>query len=79
MAPSEYVKRNCYFTCETDEGDMTPSLKEVGEDHILMATDYPHFDSEFPHTVSGIKERKDLTAKQKDKICGKNTAKLLNL
>jgi predicted TIM-barrel fold metal-dependent hydrolase len=44
-----------------------------------MATDYPHFDSEYPHTVSGIRERKDLTAKQKDKILGENAAKLLNL
>jgi predicted TIM-barrel fold metal-dependent hydrolase len=44
-----------------------------------MATDYPHFDSEFPHTVSGIRERTDLTAKQKDKILGENAARLLNL
>jgi uncharacterized protein len=51
----------------------------VGEDHILMATDYPHFDSEYPHTVSGIRERKDLTAKQKDKILGENAARLLKL
>ena len=58
---------------------MTQSLTEVGEDHILMATDYPHFDSEYPHTVSGIRERKDLTAKQKDKILGENAARLLNL
>jgi predicted TIM-barrel fold metal-dependent hydrolase len=58
---------------------MTQSLKEVGEDHILMATDYPHFDSEFPHTVSGIMERSDLTKRQKEKICGENAAKLLNL
>jgi uncharacterized protein len=79
MPPSEYVRRNCYFTCEADEGDMTRSLKEVGEDHILMATDYPHFDSEYPHTVSGIRERTDLTAKQKDKILGENAARILNL
>jgi predicted TIM-barrel fold metal-dependent hydrolase len=44
-----------------------------------MATDYPHFDSEFPHTVSGIKERNDLTQRQKEKICGENAEKLLNL
>ena len=44
-----------------------------------MATDYPHFDSEYPHTVSTIRERKDLTAKQKDKILGENAARLLNL
>jgi predicted TIM-barrel fold metal-dependent hydrolase len=79
MPPSEYVRRNCYFTCEADEGDMTRSLTEIGEDHILMATDYPHFDSEYPHTVSGIRERTDLTPKQKDKILGENAARLLNL
>jgi hypothetical protein len=39
----------------------------------------PHFDSEYPHTVSGIRERKDLTPKQKDKILGENAARLLNL
>jgi predicted TIM-barrel fold metal-dependent hydrolase len=44
-----------------------------------MATDYPHFDSEYPHTVSSIRERKDLTPRQKDKILGENAAKLLNL
>jgi predicted TIM-barrel fold metal-dependent hydrolase len=44
-----------------------------------MATDYPHFDSEFPHTVSGIRARTDLSAKQKDKILGENAARLLNL
>jgi predicted TIM-barrel fold metal-dependent hydrolase len=33
----------------------------------------PHF------TVSGIRERKDLTPKQKDKILGENAARLLNL
>jgi predicted TIM-barrel fold metal-dependent hydrolase len=58
---------------------MTRSLKEVGEDHILMATDYPHFDSEYPHTVSGIRERTDLTARQKDKILGENAGRILNL
>ena len=48
MGPSEYVKRNCYVTCEADEGDMTQSLKEVGEDHIPMATDYVHFNFNTP-------------------------------
>jgi len=79
MPPSEYVRRNCYFTCETDEKDLARPIEEVGEDHILMATDYPHFDSEYPNTVSGIRERRDITAKQKDKILGENAARLLNL
>ena len=51
----------------------------VAWENILMATDFPHFDSEYPHTVSSIRERKDLTPKQKDKILGENAEKLLNL
>jgi predicted TIM-barrel fold metal-dependent hydrolase len=44
-----------------------------------MASDYPHFDSEFPHTVATIREREDLTERQKDKILGGNAARLLQL
>jgi uncharacterized protein len=78
MEPGAYVRRNCWFTMEADEGDITESLEQVGADHILMATDYPHFDSEYPDTVSGIRARADLTPKQKDMILGENAAKLLN-
>src|SRR4029450_9502159 len=55
------------------------ALEEVPEDHILMATDYPHSSSEWPHTVGGIRERSDITARQKDMILGENAAALLNL
>ncbi|HZS03089.1 MAG TPA: amidohydrolase family protein [Chloroflexota bacterium] len=79
MPPSEYVKRNCYFTCEADELHLGRALEEIPEDHVLMATDYPHFDSEWPHTVAGIRERDDITARQKDLILGENAARLLNL
>lgn len=79
MPPSEYVKRNCYVTCEADEKDLSRSIAEIGEDRVLMATDYPHFDSEFPHTVSSIRERNDLTMRQKEKIVGENASQLLNL
>jgi uncharacterized protein len=79
MAPSEYIRRNCYVTCEADEADLARPIAEIGEDHILMASDYPHFDSEFPHTVASIRGRNDLTAGQKGKILGENAARLLRL
>jgi len=79
MSPTEYIRRNCYVTMEADEGDLARPLAELGEDRILMATDYPHFDSEYPHTVSTIRARKDLTGAQKDKILGGNAAALLRL
>jgi len=66
-------------TCEADEPDLRRPVAEIGEDHILMASDYPHFDSEFPHTVSNIRARGDLTERQKDKILGENAVRLLRL
>ncbi len=54
MPPLEYVKHNCYFTWEADEPPLGRAIEEIGEAHVLMTTDYPHFDSEWPHTVAGI-------------------------
>ena len=58
---------------------MATPIQELGEDRIFLATDYPHFDSEYPHTVSGIEERSDITDKQKTRILGENAEELLNL
>jgi predicted TIM-barrel fold metal-dependent hydrolase len=79
MAPSAYIKRNCYVSCEADERYLGNAVAELGADRICMATDYPHFDSRFPETVAGIRERSDLTAQQKDMILGGTAAKLLRL
>ena len=79
MLPSEYVKRNCYITCEADEKWLPLALAEVGETHVLMATDYPHFDSTFPKTVSGIRERPDISPKQKKLILEDNALNLIHV
>jgi predicted TIM-barrel fold metal-dependent hydrolase len=81
MTPSAYVKRNCYVTLEADEvpGALRMALEEMGEDRILMATDYPHFDSEYPHTVSKLQENNLLTPIQKEKILGENARELLRI
>jgi predicted TIM-barrel fold metal-dependent hydrolase len=75
------VKRNCFVTLEADEvpGALRMALEELGEDHLLMATDYPHFDSEYPHTVSKLRANALLTPIQKEKILGENARQLLNL
>ena len=79
MPPSEYVKRNCYITCEADEKWLALALAEVGETHVLMATDYPHFDSTFPRTVRGVRERPDISPKQKKLILEENALNLIDL
>jgi predicted TIM-barrel fold metal-dependent hydrolase len=55
------------------------ALAEVGETHVVMATDYPHFDSTFPNTVKGIRERFDLSPRQKKLILEENALQLIHL
>jgi len=77
--PSEYLKENCYVTCEADEKLLKLALEEFNEDRILMASDYPHFDSEYPGTVHELNERTDITNKQKEKILSENAKEFLRL
>ena len=77
--PSELIKRNVWVTCEADERPMNRVFEEFPESHVLMATDYPHYDTEFPHTVDTIRKRSDLTGRQKDMILGENAAELLGM
>jgi hypothetical protein len=44
-----------------------------------MATDYPHYDSEFPETVRGIRARSDLSSKHKEMILGRNAEEFIRL
>jgi uncharacterized protein len=79
MKPSDYVKRNCYVTCEADEKRLPLALAEFNEDHVLVASDYPHFDSEYPGTIHELKERGDISPKQKEKILSINPKEFLRV
>src|SRR5690606_23770667 len=43
-APSEYFKKNLYFTIETEEPELAEAAHVFGASQFLFATDYPHDD-----------------------------------
>src|SRR6266404_9690169 len=47
-------------------------IERIGADKILFASDYPHWDGMFPHVVSTIRGRKDISDDAKAKILGEN-------
>ena len=80
MAPSEYFKHpNLFFACEADEKMLPYTLSVVGEDSIVMATDYPHWDAPFPGAVTGITDRDDISDEQKQKILVDNARRYLGI
>ncbi|HXG52911.1 MAG TPA: amidohydrolase family protein [candidate division Zixibacteria bacterium] len=75
--PSEYMTAgNWFYATEPEESTLPYVLEKIGEDVILFASDYPHWDGGFPHMVSTVRGRKDITEKQKEKIMCANAARL---
>ena len=50
--------------------------ESLGADKILYASDYPHWDCEFPNSVLAISEREELSDKTKRAILGDNARRL---
>ena len=54
--PSEVFSRQVYATYEEDRIGVT-LIPEVGVDNVMWASDYPHPDSTFPHSMWAIEEQ----------------------
>jgi hypothetical protein len=79
-APSDYVKsESCFVSCEPDEEGLAHTAVVLGEDRIIFASDYPHGDCDFPHSVTKIRNRGDLPESLKEKILWKNPARLYGI
>jgi uncharacterized protein len=78
--PSDYIRSGkIYFSCEADEWMMPQAVKLIGENQIVWASDFPHWDHSFPHSIDEIRERGDLTEAQKTKILNDNARRLYGL
>jgi len=47
-APSQYFFRQCYVATDADEKVLKQVVEAVGDDNIVVSTDYPHSDGLFP-------------------------------
>lgn len=75
--PSEYITAgNWFFAAEPEESTVPFCLERIGEDVVLFASDYPHWDGGFPYMTSTVKGREDITEPQKTKIMRDNAARL---
>ena len=78
--PSEYVRSGkIYFSCEAGEWLLPQAVKLIGENQIVYASDYPHWDNSFPESIDEIRDRGDLSDTQKRKILGDNARRMYGL
>jgi predicted TIM-barrel fold metal-dependent hydrolase len=74
--PSTYFNRQCFVACDADEETLPGTVSCLGDDRILFASDYPHFNGTFPGAVAPIKDRSDLGVESRAKILGTNALRL---
>jgi hypothetical protein len=53
--PAEYVAAgNIVVTCEPDEKSVPYVVEMLGDECIMFASDYPHWDGAWPHATSEL-------------------------
>lgn len=76
-SPREHMTGpQCFFACDPDESSVEHFLAVMGEDRLIYASDYPHWDAKFPGTVEMIAARTTLSDRQKAKVLGGNAMRL---
>ena len=80
--PSYYFKRQCFVSCEAGEELVESVVKHVGDDYVILATDYPHPDAveKFPdRTIGDLVRNDELSDETKRKILWDNPARFYGL
>ena len=79
-SPEDWIKSdNCYFAVEPDERTIPFVAQLIGEERLIYASDYSHWDCMCPDSVKTLFERNDLSDGLKRNILGDNAARLFGL
>jgi predicted TIM-barrel fold metal-dependent hydrolase len=77
--PSEYFFRQCYVATDADERVLNQVVEAIGDDNIVVSTDYPHSDGLFPEAMNEFVALEGVSDKTKAKILWDNCARLYPL
>jgi uncharacterized protein len=77
--PRAIVERGqCYFSFEAEEALLEPYVEHLGDESLVYASDYPHWDSDFPGTVAEVRAS-GLPDETLDRILADNAKQLYKL
>ena len=77
--PSQYFFRQCYVATDADEKVLRHVVEAVGDDNIVVSTDYPHSDGLFPSAIEEFTALEGVSDKTKAKILWDNCARLYKI
>jgi predicted TIM-barrel fold metal-dependent hydrolase len=79
MPPIEYWRRQCYSAVEVDEWPLAKLIDAVGDQNLVLSSDFPHFDSAFPHALDRFTQLPGVGRESQQRILWDNCARLYGL
>ena len=79
MPPSEYFRRHCYVSVDPDEAIVQYAIKAMGDENIVISTDWPHDDSAYPRAIETFLQLDGVGEASKRKILWDNCARLYSI
>lgn len=78
--PHEYLKAgNIWVSCEPEEPILPGVIDVLGDDFIMFASDYPHWDGDWPQSTAHLRARGDISEASRAKIGGGNAQRFYKL
>jgi uncharacterized protein len=78
--PIEYLRAgNIWVSCEPEEPILPGVIDVLGDDFIMYASDYPHWDGGWPESTKHLRTRTDLRETSREKVAGRNALRFYGL
>ena len=78
--PREYVAAGNIWVSSEPEEHILPAVAEaLGPDFIMYASDYPHWDGDWPESTKPLRQRTDLSEEVRRKVAGANARRFYRL
>ena len=78
--PEDYVGAgNIWVSCEPEEPILPGVIDVLGADFIMFASDYPHWDGDWPESTKHLRSRADISDADRAKIAGENARRFYKL
>jgi len=66
-------------SCEPEEPILPGVIDVLGDDFIMYASDYPHWDGGWPESTKHLRTRTDLRETSREKVAGTNALRFYGL
>jgi len=78
--PREYIEAGNVWVSAESEEEILPAVAEIlGSDFIMYASDYPHWDGDWPESTKPLRERRDIGEEVRAKVAGGNARRFYRL